>query len=133
MKKNEPPEPIVRPKGGKRLARAMEMKIRADERLLLLLKRGALVDRLSAPASPIEECERGSLDFQKELANAPKIVQFAYRSNMLKDLMKDLKELETSGNRHKMEINKPIIEKQIAEQETAIRELHSEIKKEMGE
>jgi hypothetical protein len=120
---------IVRPKS-ERKGRAADLKNRAAERIVLLMRKGIMGDKLSRPAKDIKAIERPAFKLQKEFAEAPKIVQLAHINNKLKDLREELCRLESSNNEGKVKLMKPIIEHEISDCEELIRELYREIKNE---
>jgi len=108
-----------------------DLKNQAANRLAALMKDGSRADRLACPSeNRTDTQEKRAMDFQREFADSPLITQFAHRNNKLQDLRDELKELEEKGNRRKLEFMKPIIEREIAEQEEEMRDLYREIKNE---
>jgi hypothetical protein len=117
---------IVRPKNNK--GRAIDLRDKADTRLLLLIKKRVVVDKFTRlNKSVIDNNERKSLEFQKEFAEAPKIAHIAHYNNKLNDLICELKKLEESGNERKISLMKESIESEIKEYRSKIREAYSEI------
>jgi len=119
----------AKPKGGRK-ERTNELKDRADTRLLLLMKKGAMADRLTRPMLPVtNNQERKSLEFQKEFAEAPKAAQLAHYNNKLNDLKKELQELEDNRNKKKMEFMRPFLESEIEKFEKKLREAYLDLKR----
>lgn len=118
----------ARPKNKK--PNSSDLKSQASIRLLVLLKKGRMGDRLACKDIPVrkESVEDRALRFQKEYAEAPKAAQIAFHNNQVKDLRKELKELEENSNKYKLAFMKPIIEQQIVEHEQKMLELYQELK-----
>lgn len=123
------PELDVRIKQNKN-SKTAELKIKASERLLQLLRFGEKADRLASRMFPIGDGEKDSLDLQARIAGLPKLVQFAYHRSRYDDLRKELKALSESKNRRKFELIGPTIEREIAETESIMYDLYDEIKSE---
>ncbi len=120
-----------RPKGGRSESKALELRNRAAQRILMLMKKGSQADRLTRKIEPITDRQHlDYLQFQNKLAESPKIVQFAYWRARLDELRAELKALEESGNKRKIELSAPTIRIQIETVENTMRELFHEIKQE---
>lgn len=122
---------LCRPKGGRSQSRALELKSQASDRILQLLEKGAEADRMARADVPIKNKKQLEfLGFQKNLAESPKIVQFAYWRSKLEELRQDLASLEASHNTRKIEQFASTIKMQIQEVEKTMRDLFEEIRKE---
>jgi hypothetical protein len=121
---------MCRPKSG-RNSRTQELRDRAAQRIIALLKKGPQGDRLTRRAEPISDPRQLEyIAFHNKLASSPKLVQFAYWRGKLNELREELKLLEETGNARKVEQNAPTIKSQIEEVENTMRELFEDIKRE---
>jgi len=122
--------PICKPKGGAE-SRAHELKSRASQRILMLMKKGSQADNMARKVEPITDKQQlNDLEFRNKLAESPKLVQFAYWRSRLDELRKELSELEATKNERKISLAVPVIKLQIETVENTMRELFEEIKKE---
>lgn len=123
--------PICKPKGGKSASKAQELRDRAAQRILMLMKKGSQADRMTRKAEPITDRQQlDDLAFRNKLAESPKIVQFAYWRGRLDELRKELSDLEATGNKRKIDLAAPVIKVQIETVENTMRELFDDIKQE---
>jgi ATP-dependent exoDNAse (exonuclease V) alpha subunit len=112
-------------------SRTSDLKDRASQRILLLLKKGQQADRLARKVNPIKEQQQiAALALQNEFAMSPKIVQFAFHRSKLASLRVELEELLESKNERKIKFSEVTIKKEIHETEEKMRELFDEIKME---
>jgi hypothetical protein len=122
---------VCRPKGGNSESKAQELKSRAAQRILMLMKNGSQADRMTRDVEPITDKQQlDDLEFRNRLAESPKIVQFAYWRSKLEELKKELIEFETTENKKKIDVTVPTIKRQIEAVENTMRELFDDIKKE---
>jgi len=103
----------VKVRGGKRSGQKFYFKDRAEERLIALLSKGSEGDRMTKRSLKMREDNKEYLEFQQELSMAPKSKRFAYYSNCVEELQKELDDLNSCGNAIKINLKRPIIEKQI--------------------
>ena len=121
---------ICKPKGGAE-SKAHELKSRAAERILALMKKGSQADYLTRKIEPITDKQQlDDLQIRNQLAESPKLVQFAYWRSKLDELRKELNDLEDTKNKRKIGLLAPTIKIQIEVVENTMRELFDEIKKE---
>lgn len=122
---------ICNSKGGRSGSRALELRSRASERILMLMKKSSQADRMTRHVEPITDRQQlDDLEFHNKLAEAPKIVQFAYWRSRLEELRKDLNDLKATKNKKKIELSLPAISLQIETVENIMRELFDDIKTE---
>lgn len=111
-------------------SRAHSLSELASSRIVALMGRGSQADSLARKHEPItDEKQLNDLEFRNGLAEQPKIVQFAYWRSHLDELRRDLGKFRTeSGKKSLLMI--PVIESQIEQVETTMRELFDLITKE---
>jgi len=140
IEKDEQGNPIVpggktfgdalKPRNGK-ASRTNELKSRAENRIVLLLKKGSQADRLARKVEPItDERHLEALLLQNNLANSPKVVQFAYHYGRLRSLREDLFALIEGKNKLKIDLIEPTIKRDIEETERIMQDLFHDIKME---
>ena len=113
---------MVKPKGGRRQPRSHILQEIAQSRFIRAILRGP-----EEPHKPCEQ-EKKHLEFCKNFAEQPKIVQFAYYRAQLSELEDELASVKTSGNKKKIDFLAPILKQEIVETVSEMRSLYDEIK-----
>jgi hypothetical protein len=122
---------VCKPKGGRLQSNALELRNRAAQRIIALMKEGSQADRLTRKEEPItDKRQLDDLEFRNKLAETPKIVQFAYWRGKLEELRLELKEVEDSNNPKKISQMLPTIKLQIELVENTMREIFETIQQE---
>ena len=105
----------VKVRGGKRSGQKFYFKERAEERLIALMRKGSEGDRMTKRAIKMRKDNLEYMKFQQELSMVSKSERFMYYSDRAEELQKELDDLESCGNTIKINLKRPIIEKQIQE------------------
>ena len=116
---------VTKPMGGRRAPRSHDLKARAADRLAHLMTHMG-----RAAPDPMSKDDVLALIERNNFARLPDQVRFHYYVGRLEDLVQELKELETSGNKKKCEFTRPVILMEMEQAKKEIADLYLTLQQE---